>query len=74
MTLEKQQQINKQQIQEVQIYLVVMYYPMRIARNNKYRLIHNLYYQTPYHIAGDLYLAATWQELLNSTLVDEDTH
>ena len=53
---------------------VTMYYPMRIARNDKYRLIHNLYYQAPYHIASDLYLAATWQELLNNTLAGQDTH
>ena len=41
-----------------------MYYPMRTARNAQFRLIHNLNFQAPFHIAGDLYHSPTWQKVV----------
>ena len=46
------------------LHEVTMYYPMRSARNDQYRLIHNLNYQGPFHIAEDAYNSPTWQQLL----------
>ena len=42
-----------------------MYYPMRSARNAQFRLIRNLNWRAPFHIAGDLYHSPTWQTVLD---------
>eukprot|EP01084_Bolivina_argentea_P077847 141264_1 len=47
------------------MHQITMYYPMRCVRNGDYRLIHNLLFQAPYHIAGDIFGSATWQYILS---------
>ncbi|XP_008551634.1 N-sulphoglucosamine sulphohydrolase [Microplitis demolitor] len=44
---------------------VTMYYPMRVARTKRYKLIHNLNYRMPFPIDQDFYLSPTFQDLLN---------
>ena len=38
-----------------------MYYPMRVVRDRKYKLIWNIAHPLPYPFASDLWAAATWQ-------------
>jgi len=38
-----------------------MYYPMRVVRDNKYKLIWNIAYPLPYPFASDLWAASSWQ-------------
>ena len=40
---------------------ITMYYPMRVVRDRKYKLIWNLAHQLPYPFASDLWAAPTWQ-------------
>ncbi|XP_043505963.1 N-sulphoglucosamine sulphohydrolase [Polistes fuscatus] len=46
---------------------VTMYYPMRVVRTKRYKLIHNLNYKMPFPIDQDLYLSPTFQDVLNRT-------
>ena len=55
------------------LHEVTMYYPMRAIRDNRYRLIHNLLYQTPFHIDQNFYFSLTWQNILNNTYNNVDT-
>lgn len=41
----------------------VMYYPMRVIRTDRYKLILNIAHQLPYPFASDLYQSATWQSV-----------
>ena len=50
-----------------QMHTVMMYYPMRVVRNKRYRLLHNLYHHSAFQIATDTYLSPTWQNILNNT-------
>jgi N-sulfoglucosamine sulfohydrolase len=43
---------------------VTMYYPMRVVRSGRYKLIWNLAHPLPFPIAGDLWQSATWQNAL----------
>ena len=43
---------------------ITMYYPMRVIRTDRYKLILNLAHQLPYPFASDLYESATWQSVL----------
>lgn len=43
---------------------VTMYYPMRIVRTRKFKLIWNLAHQLPFPFASDLYRSSTWQDML----------
>ena len=43
---------------------VTMYYPMRVVREERFKLIWNLAHGLPYPFASDLYEAATWQDAL----------
>lgn len=43
---------------------VTMYYPMRVVRETKFKLIWNLAHDLPYPFASDLQEAATWQDAL----------
>lgn len=43
---------------------IQMYYPMRVVRDRKYKLIWNIAYPLPYPFASDLWAAATWQAQL----------
>ena len=42
---------------------ITMYYPMRVIRTRKYKLIWNLAHQLPYPFASDLWAAPTWQDV-----------
>jgi N-sulfoglucosamine sulfohydrolase len=43
---------------------VTMYYPMRVVRGRRYKLIWNIAHQLTYSSASDLYNGATWQEAI----------
>ena len=43
---------------------VTMYYPMRVLRERRYKLIHNLAAPLEYPFASDLWSSAVWQESL----------
>ena len=43
---------------------IQMYYPMRVIRDRKYKLIWNIAHQLPYPFASDLWIASTWQAQL----------
>lgn len=53
-----------------QFHEITMYYPMRMIRTDRYKLILNLAHQLPYPFASDLYASATWQ----ASLRGERTH
>lgn len=40
---------------------IQMYYPMRVVRDRRYKLIWNIAYPLPFPFASDLWAAATWQ-------------
>lgn len=40
---------------------IQMYYPMRVVRDKKYKLIWNIAHQLPYPFASDLWAASSWQ-------------
>ncbi len=40
---------------------IQMYYPMRVIRDNDYKLIWNIAHGLPYPFASDLWAASTWQ-------------
>ena len=40
---------------------ITMYYPMRVIRDNNYKLIWNIAYGLEYPFASDLWAASTWQ-------------
>lgn len=40
---------------------IQMYYPMRVVRDRKFKLIWNIAHDLPYPFASDLWRAATWQ-------------
>jgi N-sulfoglucosamine sulfohydrolase len=43
---------------------VTMYYPMRVVRSGRYKLIWNIAYPLPFPFASDLWSSATWQDSL----------
>ncbi|QDT06859.1 Arylsulfatase [Rubripirellula lacrimiformis] len=43
---------------------IQMYYPMRVIRDDKYKLIWNIAYPLPYPFASDLWSASSWQAQL----------
>lgn len=40
---------------------IQMYYPMRVVRDGRYKLIWNIAYPLPFPFASDLWASATWQ-------------
>jgi N-sulfoglucosamine sulfohydrolase len=40
---------------------IQMYYPMRVVRDDKYKLIWNIAHPLPYPFASDLWAASSWQ-------------
>lgn len=42
---------------------ITMYYPMRVVRTDRYKLIWNIAHGLPYPFASDLWAAPTWQEV-----------
>lgn len=51
-----------------QFHEITMYYPMRVIRTDRYKLILNLAHQLPYPFASDLWASATWQAALKAEL------
>jgi N-sulfoglucosamine sulfohydrolase len=45
---------------------ITMYYPMRVLRGERFKLILNLAHQLPYPFASDLQESAVWQEVLRT--------
>ncbi len=41
---------------------ITMYYPMRVLRERRYKLIWNLAHGLPYPFASDLWISSTWQQ------------
>ncbi len=41
---------------------ITMYYPMRVVRQGRYKLIWNIAHELPYPFASDLWEAPTWQD------------
>ena len=44
-----------------QFHEIQMYYPMRVVRERRYKLIWNIAYPLPFPFASDLWAAPTWQ-------------
>src|SRR5215213_9262970 len=44
----------------------MMYYPMRVLRERRYKLIYNIASKLPYPMALDLYQSFTWQHVIKS--------
>lgn len=57
------------------LHEITMYYPMRVVRERRYKLIVNLAHQLPFPMALDLYNSFTWQDVLrtNSRLFGKRT-
>ncbi|XP_046382040.2 N-sulphoglucosamine sulphohydrolase-like [Haliotis rufescens] len=51
---------------------VHQHYPMRVLRTSKYKLIHNIFPNTPYPIATDIYFSPTFLDLLNRSRSNVD--
>jgi len=43
---------------------ITMYYPMRVVRTRRYKLIWNIAHNLPYPFASDLWASKTWQAVL----------
>ena len=43
------------------LHEVTMYYPMRVVRDRKYKLIHNLNFLSPFSIDQDFFISPTFQ-------------
>ncbi|CAM1291138.1 SGSH (predicted) [Pycnogonum litorale] len=56
------------------LHEVTMYYPMRVVRNERYKLMHNLNYRMPFPIDQDCYLSPTFQDILNRTRAGVPLH
>ncbi len=55
------------------LHEVTMYYPMRMVRGEKYKLIYNLAHQLPYPFALDLRQSPTWISTKKSTFYGQKT-
>ena len=49
------------------LHEVTMYYPMRVVRTARFKLIHNLNFRMPFPIDQDFYLSPSFQDILNRT-------
>ncbi|MEZ6128873.1 MAG: sulfatase [Planctomycetaceae bacterium] len=47
---------------------IQMYYPMRVVRDSKYKLIWNIAHQLPYPFASDLWAASSWQAQFRTSM------
>uniref|UniRef100_H3D975 N-sulfoglucosamine sulfohydrolase (sulfamidase) n=1 Tax=Tetraodon nigroviridis TaxID=99883 RepID=H3D975_TETNG len=56
------------------LHEVTMYYPTRSVHRGAYHLLHNLHYRMAFPVDQDLYVAPTFQDLLNRTRSGEPTH
>ena len=50
------------------LHEVTMYYPMRVIRTKRYKIIHNINYRSQFPIDQDFYVSPTFQDILNRTL------
>ncbi|GAB4011417.1 sulfatase [Spirosoma migulaei] len=48
------------------LHEITMYYPMRVVRERRYKLIFNIAHALPYPMALDLYNSFTWQDILKT--------
>ena len=48
------------------LHEITMYYPMRVLRERRYKLIFNLAHSSPYPMALDLYQSFTWQDIIQT--------
>merc|ERR1712168_64569 len=56
------------------LHEVTMYYPMRMARTQRFKLIRNLAFKMPFPIDQDFYISDVFQEILNNTRRKRPTH
>lgn len=49
------------------LHEITMYYPMRVIRTHRYKLIHNINSNAPFPIDQDFFLSPTFQDILNIT-------
>ena len=56
------------------LHEVTMYYPMRVLRNDRYKLIQNFNYKMPFPIDQDFYISPSFQDLLNRTKHGKPLH
>lgn len=49
------------------LHEATMYYPMRVVRTERLKLIHNLNFKMPFPIDQDFFLSPTFQDILNRT-------
>ena len=56
------------------LHEITMYYPMRMYRDRRYKLIKNVNYKMPFPIDQDFFVSPTFQGLLNRTVANESTH
>ncbi|KAJ8953938.1 hypothetical protein NQ318_019178 [Aromia moschata] len=54
------------------LHEITMYYPMRMIRTQRYKLIHNINFYSPFPIDQDFYLSPTFQDILNRTKSHEN--
>ena len=57
-----------------QLHEISMYYPMRVARTDRFKLTLNLNYKMPFPIDKDFGASATFMDLLNRTREHENLH
>lgn len=57
-----------------QLHEISMYYPMRVVRTDRYKLILNLNYKSPFPIDMDFAVSPTFQDLLNRTKLHQPLH
>lgn len=56
------------------LHEATMYYPMRVIRNRRYKLIQNINCNMPFPIDQDFFVSPTFQDLLSRTRQGEPTH
>lgn len=56
------------------LHEATMYYPMRVVRNENFKLIQNLNFKMPFPIDQDFFISPTFQDLLNRTHRKEETY
>ena len=56
------------------LHEVTMYYPMRVIRTPRYKLIQNLNHGQPFPIDQDFYVSVSFQDLLNRTRHQQPLH
>jgi N-sulfoglucosamine sulfohydrolase len=49
-----------------QLHEITMYYPMRVLRERRFKLIWNIAHELPFPFASDLYESSTWQAVLEN--------